>query len=132
MLILLFGNLNHGMNAFFDWNLVLDNEGGPNHALNFCCSPIMLTKDYKDYIRTLSYFYIGHFSKYIKPNAARIGYSKFTDKLQVSTFQNPDGSIVAILFNQTDEDINFNLYLNGYYFHDNLAKHSIVTFVISN
>ena len=120
------------MNAFFDWNLILDDKGGPNHVSNFCCSPVMLTKDQKDYRKTLSYFYIGHFSKYIYPHAIRIGHSKFTDKIQVCSFQNPDSSIVAILFNQTDNDIHFNLYINGYYFHDNLAKHAIVTFVISN
>lgn len=131
MLIILFGNLNNGMNAFFDWNLILNSSGGPNHVSNFCCSPIMLTKDNKNYIKTLTYFYIGHFSKYIKPKAIRIGYSKFTNKIEVSSFQNPDGSIVVVLFNQTNEDVNFNLYLNGSYFHDNLAKHSIVSFVIS-
>ena len=35
------GNLNEGMNTFFDWNLILDQEGGPNHVKNFCDAPYL-------------------------------------------------------------------------------------------
>lgn len=67
------GDLNSGTNAFIDWNLVLDYNGGPNHKKNYCNSPIMINKDKNGYIKTLSFFYIGHFSKYIMPNSKRIG-----------------------------------------------------------
>ena len=29
------GNINSGMNIFVDWNLLLDEQGGPNHKNNF-------------------------------------------------------------------------------------------------
>ena len=36
------GDLNAGINAYIDWNMVLDCHGGPNHKFNYCNSPIML------------------------------------------------------------------------------------------
>lgn len=39
------GNLNEGMNTFFDWNLILDQEGGPNHVKNFCDAPYLRLGD---------------------------------------------------------------------------------------
>ena len=38
------GNLNEGMSVFLDWNLVLDELGGPNHVKNFCDAPISVQK----------------------------------------------------------------------------------------
>ena len=61
-----------------DWNLVLDYNGGPNHKNNFCNSPIMLAKNKSSYIKNLSFYYIAHFSKFIKPRAKKIAFSKFS------------------------------------------------------
>lgn len=36
------GDLNNWSEGYIDWNLVLDENGGPNHAGNFCEAPIML------------------------------------------------------------------------------------------
>lgn len=35
------GNLNHGMNSWIDWNIILDEQGGPNHVGNFCNAPVI-------------------------------------------------------------------------------------------
>ena len=63
------GDLNSGSNGYIDWNLILDNSGGPNHKKNNCNSPIMLNKEETNYIKNLTYFYIGHFSRFIRPEA---------------------------------------------------------------
>ena len=55
-----------------------------------------------DYIKNLTYYYIGQFSKFIKPNAVRIGSSKFTDEIEVTSFRNIDNSIAVVLFNKND------------------------------
>ena len=47
------GDLNHGCNAYIDWNLILDNNGGPNHKSNYCNSPIMLNKENNEYKKDL-------------------------------------------------------------------------------
>lgn len=124
------GDLNAGINAFLDWNLILDHKGGPNHKNNFCNSPIMLNHDNTDYIKNLTYYYIGHFSRFIKPNAKRIAFSKYTDKIEVTSFKNTDGSIVIVLLNRNDTNYEYNLCINDVVIHDNLDSHAIVTLVI--
>lgn len=124
------GDLNAGINGFIDWNMLLDHKGGPNHKRNYCNAPIMLDKNNTGYIKNLTYYYIGHFSKYIKPGAKRIGYSKFTSDIEVTAFKNLDGSVVVILLNRNDFNKEFSLHLNGQIFHDNLDGHAILTFVI--
>lgn len=125
------GDLNAGINGFIDWNMLLDHKGGPNHKRNYCNAPIMLDKNNAGYIKNLIYYYIGHFSKYIKPGAKRIGYSKFTSDIEVTAFKNLDGSVVVILLNRNDFNKEFTLHLNGQIFHDNLDGHAILTFVLS-
>lgn len=112
--------------------MVLDYNGGPNHKNNFCNSPIMLNKSRTDYIKNLSFYYIGHFSKYIKPGSKRIAYSKFTDKIEITAFKNLDNSVIIILLNRNDKNIEYNLKLKNYIMHDNLDSHAIVTLVIDN
>lgn len=127
----LIGDLNAGINGFIDWNIVLDYWGGPNHKDNYCNAPIMITRDYTNYIKNLTYYYIGHFSKFIKPGAKRIAFSKFTDRIEVTAFKNFDNSIVVVLLNRTDSQIHFHLNIHQKLYEDKLDRHCILTFVIN-
>ena len=130
------GDLNHGCNSYIDWNLILNYKGGPNHKLNYCNAPIMLSKDNKEYIKLLPYYYIGHFSKYIKSGAKRIAFSQYTDSLEMTSFKNVDDSITIVLFNRTNLNKEYNLVINAdkpeenIVLHDNLDSHAIVTYQI--
>ena len=125
------GDLNNGSNAYIDWNILLDHSGGPNHKLNFCDSPVMLDTFNTNYDKKLSYYYIGHFSKYIQVNAVRIAHSTYTDAFEVTSFKNPDISIVVVLFNKNDKNKEYNLVINETeLIHDNLDSHAIVTYLI--
>lgn len=90
----------------------------------------MLNRNNTGYIRNLTYYYIGHFSKYIKPGAKRIGFSKFTNNIEVTAFKNINNSIVVILLNRNNFNQEFNIHLNGKILHDNLDSHAILTYVI--
>ena len=125
------GDLNSGVNAFIDWNMVLDYKGGPNHKNNNCNSPIMLNKDNSDYIKTPAFYYIAQFSKFIKPGAHRIGFSRFTESINVTAFRNTDNSIVVVLLNKNAFNIEYNLCIENRYFHDNLDANSIVSFIVT-
>jgi glucosylceramidase len=57
----------------------------------------------------LSYYYIGHFSRFVKKGAKRIVVSRFTDKLEVTGFINPDGERVIVVLNKTDNVCVFKL-----------------------
>jgi len=125
------GDLNSGTNAFIDWNLVLDYNGGPNHKKNYCNSPIMINRDNSNYIKTPSFYYLAQFCKYIKPGAKRIAYSRFTEKIDVIAFQNPDNSVIIVLLNRNDYNIEYNLCFRNQFVHDNMDSHAIVTFIIN-
>ena len=123
------GNFNNYCTMFCDWNLLLNEQGGPNHVGNYCDAPIMAdTENDKVYIHE-SYYYIGHFSKYIKQGAKRIGSSKWTEELETVAFKNPDGTIVSVVMNRTDRDIAYCFSLNGQLVEAVAQGHSIATYI---
>ncbi|MEH7305226.1 glycoside hydrolase family 30 protein [Neobacillus drentensis] len=124
------GNINAGMNAFIDWNLILNKEGGPNHVNNFCDAPIMCDTENDIVQEKLSFTYIGHFSRYIEPGAKRIASTKYTDKLDVVSLKNPNGSIVIVLLNRSHEEVPVALRLGGQVTEFSVPASSIVTGVI--
>lgn len=124
------GDLNAGVNGYIDWNMILDYKGGPNHKRNFCNSPIMINKVKNDYIKNLSFYYIGHFAKFIKPNARRIAFSRYTQDIEVTAFENTDGSIVVVLLNRTNTNKEYTICFKNTVIHDNLDSHAIVTYKI--
>ena len=91
----------------------------------------MIDKKEKNYIKTPTFYYISHFAKYIKPGSKRIHVNKFSENISVSAFKNPDKSVIIVLLNQTDKNVEYNLCYQQFVFHDNLDSHAIVTFVIS-
>lgn len=103
------GNFNAGMNGYIDWNLLLDDKGGPNHVQNFCAAPMMCNPKEQSLEHRLSYYYIGHMSKFIKKGAKRMAVSKYTDKLDVTGFVNPDGERVLVVMNRTNEAVPFSI-----------------------
>ncbi|MBQ7036092.1 MAG: glycoside hydrolase family 30 protein [Clostridia bacterium] len=126
------GNFNNGCNIFCDWNLVLNDEGGPNHVCNFCDAPIMADIQNDKFCIHNSYYYIGHFSKYVQKGAKRIGSSKWSSKLDTVSFKNPDGSVVTVVLNTTEEEISFVLYIENNMVETKIEPHSIATYIFEN
>lgn len=122
------GNLNAGIHASLDWNLILDEKGGPNHVGNFCAAPIMYDTKNDTYEKRLTYYYIGQFSRYIKAGARRLGTTRYTNKVEVTGFLNPDGERVIVILNKTDEDVPVTLRETGYGVETVVKAHSISTF----
>ena len=121
------GNLESGANAQIDWNLYLDYNGGPNHQSNYCNSPIMINKENTNYIKNLSYYYIGHFSKYIKPGAKRIAHNCYTRNLLITAFENLDKSLAVIILNESSEEQKYRIYMQNHLYCDTIKPHSIIT-----
>ena len=123
-------DFNCGTVAWTDWNILLDETGGPNHVGNFCFAPIHANTQTGELLFTNSYYYIGHFSKFIQSGAKRISCSSNRDKIQATAFKNPDGKIVVIVLNTTDEKIPFKLALENNATPVISLPHSIITIVI--
>lgn len=107
------GDLNNGACAFLDWCLLLDARGGPNHVDNFVEAPVMYDAETDNMEKKLSYYYIGHFSRAVVPGSVRIGFSRYTDKLDVTAFLRPDGEIAVVLMNRTDQEMPVFLRMKG-------------------
>ena len=125
-------DFNAGATAWLDWNVLLDETGGPNHVGNFCFAPIIADTQRGELHYTNSYYYLGHFSKFVKPNAKRIISSSNRDSLQTTAFINIDGSTVVIVLNTTEIEIDYHLWGEGKAAAVKSLPHSITTLVICN
>lgn len=121
------GDFNAGMNGYIDWNIYLNDKGGPNHVGNFCDAPVMCDTENDTIDIKLSYYYIGHFSRFVKRGAKRILVSRFTDKVEATGFLNPDGEKVIVLLNRTDEEQKFAFGEGQESCELKMAAHSIMT-----
>lgn len=107
------GDLNHGMNYWIDWNLVLDENGGPNHVDNFCGAPIICDGSSDTVIKKPMLHAIAHFSRYIKPGAVRIASSVYCRELELTAAKNPDGSVILVAMNTGNDTKTVNLRIEG-------------------
>jgi glucosylceramidase len=124
-------DFNGGAVGWTDWNILLDETGGPNHVGNFCYAPVHGdTKTGKLHYMN-SYYYIGHFSKFIRPGARRISSSSMAKTLLSTAFQNEDGTIAVVVMNESDQNQPFFLWLDGMAASAQSPAHSIQTVVIS-
>ena len=106
-------DFNIGTVGWTDWNLLLDERGGPNHVGNFCFAPVHADLHTGELIYTPSYYYIGHFSRFIRPGAQRIGTTTNRSFLLATSFINGDGRIATVVMNKTEEDIDYELHVSG-------------------
>lgn len=125
------GDFNNWSRGWIDWNLVLNEEGGPNHVYNYCEAPIMYDRNTKSLIYNNSYYYIGHFSKFIEVGAKRLEISVTQEGVYAVAFKNPDGKIVVVVQNE-GWIAEMALVVDGLGMNVNLPDHSITTFVIES
>jgi glucosylceramidase len=123
-------DFNNGTAGWTDWNILLDEKGGPNHVGNFCFAPVHADTRSGQLIYTNAYYYIGHFSKFIRPGARRIAASSSRAQLQTTAFANTDGSIAVVVMNTTDKKIPYYIWLAGNAANAESLPHSITTLVI--
>jgi len=106
-------DMNHGVEGWIDWNLCLDEQGGPNHVGNFCSAPVICNTQNDEILQQPSFWYLGHFSRFIRPGACRAVSSTSRDVLEVTSWVNPDGSLAVVVMNQSEEEVEFWLKVQG-------------------
>lgn len=122
-------DFNNGTVGWTDWNILLDENGGPNHKGNFCFAPIHVDTKTGELIYTPSYYYIGHFSKFIRPNAKRVSTASSRSNLLSTTFVNENGGLVTIVMNQSAKKITYNLMVGAEKTVVEIPAHAIQTLV---
>jgi len=123
-------DLNSGIRAWCDWNALLDQNGGPSHVRNVSYAPIMGNTQTGDITVRNEYWYIGQFSKFIRPGAKRIAAVSNRSALQTTAFINSDGKIAVVALNRSDNNINYHIWSNGFWIGHGAAAHSIQTIII--
>ena len=123
-------DFNNGTVGWTDWNVLLDENGGPNHVQNFCFAPIHADTKTSKIFYMNAYYYIGHFSKFIRPGAKRIISSSSRSPLMSTAFRNTDGSIAVIVMNQSDKNIPYYLWIKGKGAQVISLPHSIATLIL--
>jgi len=106
-------DFNCGAVGWTDWNVLLDERGGPNHVGNFCFAPVHADTKTGELTYTNSYHYIGHFSKFVRPGARRIASSPSRSALLSAAFVNPDGTVAVVVMNTTDKPVAWHLWVAG-------------------
>lgn len=122
-------DFNNGSVGFTDWNVLVDETGGPNHVGNFCFAPVIGNTKTGELIYTNEYYYIGHFSKFIHPGAKRIVSAASRSQLQTTAFKNPDGTIAVVVMNDGNTKTTFYVWINGKAAEATALPHSISTLV---
>ncbi|RXP46466.1 glycosyl hydrolase [Lutibacter sp. HS1-25] len=120
-------DFNNGVVGWTDWNVLLDETGGPNHVGNFCFAPIHADTQKGELIYTPTYYYIGHFSKFIRPNAKRVSTTSSRSTLEGTSFINEDGTIATVVMNKTAAEITYKLIVDQKEITLNIPAHAIQT-----
>ncbi|CAH2063031.1 unnamed protein product, partial [Iphiclides podalirius] len=93
-------DLNNHVVGWIDWNLCLDENGGPNWADNFVDAPIIVYGNGDEFIKQPMFYAMGHFSKFIPRGSRVVEVSRMSsaaiDNVAVVT---PEGNIVVVLHN---------------------------------
>ncbi len=131
----LYGNnilndLNTGIRAWCDWNMLLDQNGGPSHVGNVSYAPIMGNTISGNINIRNEFWYIGQFSKFIRPGAKRIAALSNRSALQTTAFMNNDGKMAVVVLNRSDDNIYYHIWSNGFWAGHTSKAHSIQTIII--
>jgi glucosylceramidase len=128
----LINDFNNGTTGWIDWNILLDETGGPNHVGNFCFAPVHADSRTGELIYTNAFYYLGHFSKFVRPDAKRIATSSNREKLLATAFKNADGKLSVVVMNMSSEKMNCKLIIDGKQAALESLPNSISTIVMDN
>lgn len=115
------GDFGNFVSALCDWNLLLSEKGGPFHNRSAgsasiagmvfedkdhgCYAPVLFDTENQELIFSPVYYYVGHFSKYVRRGAKRIATTKYCEQIYTVAFKNPDGSIALIMMNTANREM---------------------------
>jgi glucosylceramidase len=122
-------DFNNGTVGWTDWNILLDENGGPNHVGNFCFAPVHADTKTGDLIYTPSYYYIGHLSKFVQPDAKRVSSAVSRSSLLSVSFLNKDGKMATVVMNQSAKKVTYSLIIGTEKVTTTVPAHGIQTLV---
>jgi len=125
-------SLNHWVTGWIDWNIVLDQRGGPNHVGNFCGAPIMIDVD-SGYVYYTPVFYIlSQLSNTIRPGDIAVQTDKQLiglddDAIHASASINADNLLSVQVLNTTKQAVELALQIGEQYAVANIDANALQT-----
>ncbi|OFK23720.1 glycoside hydrolase family 30 beta sandwich domain-containing protein [Olsenella sp. HMSC062G07] len=117
----LLGDLNAGAGAWLDWNMLLDERGGPNHVGNYCAAAAFFDMtgggfggtcaDGLQLTDTLAW--VSHVTRFVRPGARVALVSRCANDVEATAAVNEDGSLVVVLLNRRGHDAFHKLCIAG-------------------
>ncbi|MGN1093132.1 MAG: hypothetical protein ACI4RS_05740, partial [Monoglobaceae bacterium] len=133
--------LNMGCDSFTGWNLLLDENGGPNVGPFFCGGLATLNSQTGDLTYSGQYKAFRHFSKFIKPGASiypvkvdnyevsMAAFPKSMIAVEGTAAKNKDGSHVLQLANANSSKIQTQYFYGGKWWYIELMPNTSATIV---
>lgn len=114
-----------------EWNLAADPEFNPHTDEGGCTMCLgALTIDGSAITRNISYYIIGHASKFVPDGSVRIG-SSLPEGLANVAFLTPEGKKVLIVLNESNASKKFNIALNEVFATGELPAGAVGTYVFN-
>jgi len=119
-------DFNNGINAYLDWNILLDKNGGPTYINNKVKSAVIY--DNKSFIKTPIYYYLYHISHFLD-DTYNVVETINNKHLYIASFSNKD-NIVIIVLNTSSNSKEYTIKVNNQEIKDSINTHSIITYVL--
>ena len=100
-------DLNRWTVAWLDWNLILNTQGGPNHVGNYCSAPMIVDTNTQEILYQSSYYYIGHFSRFIKQGDSILEIENDTSLLSLSSISKNRDKVNTVILNKSNTSDSF-------------------------
>lgn len=123
------GSMRNWSKNALEWNLANNSSFGPHTAggCDSCKGAITITGNFS-FTRNVSYYIIGHASKFVPQGSTRIGSTQISNVSNV-VFKTPAGKYVMIAINDSNAPQVFNIKYNGKWVLVSLDSGSAGTFI---
>jgi glucosylceramidase len=122
------GSMRNWSKVALEWNLANDPEYKPHTPGGCTQCKGALTIDGNTVNRNVSYYIVGHLSKFVPAGSMRIG-SNISGLLQTVAFVTPEGKYVLVVLNESDKTEKFAIKINDKTIGTSLSAGSVGTFV---
>lgn len=112
-----------------EWNLANDASFGPHTPGGCTTCKGALTIDGANVKRNVAYYIIGHASKFVPDGSVRV-FSSSPDNLPNVAFKTPEGKIIVIVMNDTNESKTFSISSGDRSASATLSNGAVATFVL--
>ena len=131
----IFSDLEASASAWIYWNMILDEKGGPWMVSPIHQDPdpnvqhplVVIDRRTKKVIYTAAYYYLAHFSKFVRPEEVRVKTTGSLEGVRCLSFTKPQGGLVVEMLNSRRTDVSVALESGGRVLNVSLPALSIAT-----